>query len=65
MLHKLTLLFALLFFIAHQVKGLKILVAGDFEPHRREWYWSVAQRIASSPQTNHLVIFLTPELPVH
>ena len=42
--------------------ALKILIAGDFEPKRREFFWSVAQRIASSPKTGHSVVFLTPEL---
>ena len=54
------LLIALLSLNNYFVHTLKILMAGDFEPHRREWYWQVAQSIAQSPR-GHSVFFLTTE----
>ena len=45
-----------------QIDALKILMAGDYDRDRREWYKSVAERLAENELTNNVVYFLTTEL---
>ena len=39
MVSKLRLLIVFLTLNNYFTNALKILMAGDFEPHRREWFW--------------------------
>ena len=60
MVSKLRLLIVFLTLNNYFTNALKILMAGDFEPHRREWFWEIAKSIALSPR-GHSVFFLTTE----
>ena len=40
----------------------KILMAGEYENEKRDWYEGVANRLATNDQTDNVVYFLTNEL---
>ena len=40
----------------------KILMAGEYENERRDWYEGVANRLATNDQTDNVVYFLTAGL---
>ena len=42
--------------------GLKILIAGEFEKEKRDWYLSVANKLIINPATENEVFFLTNQL---
>lgn len=45
-----------------QIGALKILMAGDYSYDGRNWFKSVADRLISNEETDHVVYFLTTDL---
>ena len=41
------------------ITALKILIAGEFEKEKRDWYYNIAQKLANNPETDNIIYFLT------
>ena len=44
------------------VEGHRILMAGEYEKEKRDWYEGVANSLTSNDQTDNVVYFLATEL---
>ena len=44
---------ALATFLVSQLSGMKVLMAGEYEQEKRNWYLSVANRLAGNDKTDN------------
>ena len=44
------------------ITALKILIAGEFEKEKRDWYYKVARKMANNPTNDNVIYFLSNTL---
>ena len=44
------------------ITALKILIAGEFEQEKRDWYYRVAKKMANNPTNDNVIYFLSNTL---